>query len=133
MAEFNGVTWVNDSKATNPGACLAALEGLPAPIVLIAGGDGKGADFSVLTNAIEANVRLVILLGRDAQRFQTEAIVDTPFFMVDTIEQAVQTAKEQANVGDMVLLSPACASLDQFDSYQQRGDRFSAAVKGLLK
>lgn len=133
VAEFNGVTWVNDSKATNPGACLAALEGLPAPIVLIAGGDGKGADFSVLTNAIEANVRLVILLGRDAQRFQTEAIVDTPFFMVDTIEQAVQTAKEQANVGDMVLLSPACASLDQFDSYQQRGDRFSAAVKGLLK
>ncbi len=132
VADINGVTWINDSKATNPGACLAALEGLPAPIILIAGGDGKGANFSLLTNAIEANVRLVILLGRDAKRFQQEAIVDTPFLMVDTIEQAVQTAKEQARAGDMVLLSPACASLDQFDSYQQRGDRFSAAVKGLL-
>lgn len=133
VADIDGVTWINDSKATNPGACLAALEGLPAPIILIAGGDGKDASFSLLTNAIEANVSLVILLGRDAQRFQQEAIVDTPYFMVDTIEQAVLKAKEQATVGDMVLLSPACASLDQFDSYQQRGDRFNTAVKDLLK
>ena len=133
VADIDGVTWINDSKATNPGACLAALEGLLAPIILIAGGDGKDASFSLLTNAIEANVSLVILLGRDAQRFQQEAIVDTPCFMVDTIEQAVLKAKEQATVGDMVLLSPACASLDQFDSYQQRGDRFNTAVKGLLK
>ena len=133
VADIDGVTWINDSKATNPGACLAALEGLPAPIILIAGGDGKDASFSLLTNAIEANVSLVILLGRDAQRFQQEAIVDTPYFMVDTIEQAVRKAKEQATVGDMVLLSPACASLDQFDSYQQRGDRFNTAVKDLLK
>jgi len=133
VADIDGVTWINDSKATNPGACLAALEGLPAPIILIAGGDGKDANFSLLTNAIEANVSLVILLGRDAQRFQQEAIVDTPCFMVDTIEQAVLKAKEQATVGDMVLLSPACASLDQFDSYQQRGDCFNTAVKDLLK
>jgi len=133
VADINGVTWINDSKATNPGACLAALEGLPAPIILIAGGDGKGADFSLLTQAIAASVSLVVLLGRDAQRFQQEALVDTPFLMVDSIEQAVQKAAEQASEGDTVLLSPACASLDQFDNYQQRGDRFSAAVKGLLK
>ena len=132
VADINGVTWINDSKATNPGACLAALEGLAAPIILIAGGDGKGADFRLLTKAIAASVSLVVLLGRDGLRFKQEALVDTPFLMVDSIEQAVQKAAEQASEGDTVLLSPACASLDQFDNYQQRGDRFSAAVNGLL-
>jgi len=131
VADINGVTWINDSKATNPGACLAALEGLHAPIILIAGGDGKGADFALLSTAIETQVSLVILIGRDAKRFQSEVAVEKPFMMADSIEQAVQLAAQRATKGDTVLLSPACASLDQFANYQQRGDRFSAAVMEL--
>jgi len=131
IAEINGVTWINDSKATNPGACLAALNGLDAPIVLIAGGDGKGADFSLLSEGIKANVSLVILLGRDAKRFQQEAVGKTSCELVVSIEEAVQLAAKRAVVGDTVLLSPACASLDQFVNYQQRGDHFVAAVEAL--
>jgi UDP-N-acetylmuramoylalanine--D-glutamate ligase len=131
VADIKGVTWINDSKATNPGACLAAINGLDAPIILIAGGDGKGADFSSLAAGIKANVSLVILMGRDAQRFQQEAVAEIPYKFVTTIEEAVQLAAQHAIKGDTVLLSPACASLDQFASYQQRGDRFIAAVKEL--
>ena len=131
VADIDGVTWINDSKATNPGACLAALEGLSAPIILIAGGDSKGAQFDTLAAAISANVSLVILIGRDAQKFQQEAVGETPYKLAATIEEAVQLAAQQATKGDTVLLSPACASLDQFANYQQRGDRFIAAVEGL--
>jgi UDP-N-acetylmuramoylalanine--D-glutamate ligase len=131
VADIQGVTWINDSKATNPGACLAALEGLQAPIVLIAGGDGKDADFNLLREAIESHVSLVVLIGKDATRFQEEAIVSTPYFMANDIEQAVKMAAEHAVIGDTVLLSPACASLDQFANYQQRGERFMVAVKEL--
>ena len=131
MAEIEGVTWINDSKATNPGACLAALEGLQPPIILIAGGDGKGADFSLLAEAIKKYVSLVILIGKDAKRFQQEAIESTTFVLVDSIEQAVKKAAEQAIEGDTVLLSPACASLDQFLNYQQRGERFVSAIEAL--
>ena len=131
VADINGVTWINDSKATNPGACLAALEGLSAPIILIAGGDSKGAQFNTLAAAISANVSLVILIGRDAQKFQQEAVAETPYKLAATIEEAVQLAAQKATKGDTVLLSPACASLDQFANYQQRGERFIAAVEGL--
>lgn len=131
VADINGVTWINDSKATNPGACLAALEGLTAPIILIAGGDGKDADFSLLASAIQANVSFVILIGRDAKRLQQEAIASTPCEFAANIEAAVQLAAARATSGDTVLLSPACASLDQFANYQQRGDRFVAAVEAL--
>ena len=131
VADINGVTWINDSKATNPGACLAALEGLPAPIILIAGGDGKGADFALLSDAVASQVSLLVLMGRDASRLQEELNTTTPFVMADTIERAVQLAAQAATQGDSVLLSPACASLDQFDNYQQRGERFSAAVMEL--
>lgn len=131
VTELKGVTWINDSKATNPGACLAALNGLPAPIILIAGGDGKGADFSLLKQSIQSNVSLVILLGRDAKRFQQEAVGSIPCELVANIEKAVQLAAEHAVSGDTVLLSPACASLDQFASYQQRGEHFMTAVEAL--
>ncbi len=131
VADINGVSWINDSKATNPGACLAALEGLPAPIILIAGGDGKGAGFALLSDAVASQVSLLVLMGRDASRLQEELNTTTPFVMADTIEQAVQLAAQAATEGDSVLLSPACASLDQFDNYQQRGERFSAAVMEL--
>ena len=131
VADIQGVTWINDSKATNPGACLAALTGLGGPIILIAGGDGKGADFNVLAKGIEAHVSLLILIGRDAKRFQAEAAGDKPVVMAENIEEAVQVAASRAVMGETVLLSPACASLDQFANYQQRGNRFIAAVREL--
>ncbi|HIG79632.1 MAG TPA: UDP-N-acetylmuramoyl-L-alanine--D-glutamate ligase [Cycloclasticus sp.] len=131
ITEIAGVTWINDSKATNPGACLAALEGLGSPIILIAGGDGKGADFAVLADAIENNVSLLILMGRDADRMKKEAAGSTLCALVETIEEAVSLAAKRSVAGETVLLSPACASLDQFENYQQRGNRFVDAVKGL--
>jgi len=131
IADIDGVTWINDSKATNPGACLAALDGLNAPIILIAGGDGKGADFSLLKDAIEQNVSLMLLIGRDAKRLQQEAAGSVPCKIVGDIDAAVALAASRATKGETVLLSPACASLDQFSNYQQRGERFVAAVKGL--
>lgn len=131
VASVAGVTWINDSKATNPGACLAAIEGLPAPIILIAGGDGKGADFSVLKTAINERVKRLILIGKDAKRFAHEVAGASIIESVDTIELAVSAAANDAQSGDTVLLSPACASLDQFKNYQQRGERFVAAVREL--
>ncbi|ORU94345.1 MAG: UDP-N-acetylmuramoylalanine--D-glutamate ligase [Cycloclasticus sp. symbiont of Bathymodiolus heckerae] len=132
VADISGATWINDSKATNPGACLAALNGLSSPIILIAGGDGKGADFRLLQDAIEQNVSFMILIGRDAQRLKQEASGSIPCVLVDDIETAVTVAASHAKSGDTVLLSPACASLDQFVNYQQRGERFMAAVAELM-
>lgn len=131
VASIAGVTWINDSKATNPGACLAAINGLPAPIILIAGGDGKGADFSVLKTAINERVKRLILIGKDAKRFAHEVAGSSLIESVDNIELAVSAAANDAQPGDTVLLSPACASLDQFTNYQQRGERFITAVRGL--
>ena len=133
VADINGVTWINDSKATNPGACLAALEGLGEPIILIAGGDGKGASFEELSEVIASNVSSVILIGQDAKRFAEEAVTSKPYEIVNTIEQAVEIAAKVAIDGDTVLLSPACASLDQFVDYQERGNRFISAVEGLKR
>lgn len=131
VAEINHVSWVNDSKATNPGACLAAIEGLQGPLVLLVGGDGKGADFGVLKEAVKKHVSWVVLMGQDAKRFKREVIVDTPFVFAENMEEAVAAAAEAAQPGDTVLLSPACASLDQYKSYQQRGDRYIEAVRVL--
>jgi UDP-N-acetylmuramoylalanine--D-glutamate ligase len=132
VAELNNVTWINDSKATNPGACLAALNGLNSPVILIAGGDGKGAEFGILRDAIKANVSHVVLIGQDAARFKSEAIDATSYEYAESIEEAVELAARKAISGDVVLLSPACASLDQFSNYQERGNRFINAV-GTLK
>ncbi len=135
LRERNGVSWYDDSKATNVGAALAAIEGLGADIdgklVLIAGGDGKGADFSALRAPVAAHCRAVVLLGRDAERL-AEALGDSvPLIRVKTLDEAVQQCAEQAQPGDAVLLSPACASLDMFKNFEERGRLFAQAVGGL--
>ncbi|WP_338522696.1 UDP-N-acetylmuramoyl-L-alanine--D-glutamate ligase [Pseudomonas batumici] len=135
VRELKGVNYYNDSKATNVGAALAAIEGLGADIagklVLIAGGDGKGADFAGLRGPVAANCRAVVLLGRDAERL-AEALGDSvPLIRVQTLEEAVQRCAELAESGDAVLLSPACASLDMFKNYEERGRLFAQAVEGL--
>jgi UDP-N-acetylmuramoylalanine--D-glutamate ligase len=132
VAESHGVRWINDSKATNVGACLAALKGLEGPIVLIAGGDGKGVSFGELSAAIKDKVSALILIGKDADKFVEQAGAGVACFMAGSIEQAVNIAATASKDSRVVLLSPACASLDQFADYQERGDRFMQAVKAEL-
>uniref|UniRef100_UPI0028A82043 UDP-N-acetylmuramoyl-L-alanine--D-glutamate ligase n=1 Tax=Stutzerimonas kunmingensis TaxID=1211807 RepID=UPI0028A82043 len=125
VGQRGDVSYYDDSKATNVGAALAAIEGLGADIdgklVLIAGGDGKGADFSALRAPIARYCRAVVLLGRDAQRL-ADALADaTTLVHVATLGEAVQRAAECAEAGDAVLLSPACASLDMFKNFEERG------------
>ncbi|KJS66698.2 MAG: UDP-N-acetylmuramoyl-L-alanyl-D-glutamate synthetase [Pseudomonas sp. BICA1-14] len=135
VGQRGDVNYYDDSKATNVGAALAAIEGLGADIdgklVLIAGGDGKGADFSALRAPIARYCRAVVLLGRDAQRL-ADALADaTTLVHVATLGEAVQRAAECAEAGDAVLLSPACASLDMFKNFEERGRLFAAAVEAL--
>jgi UDP-N-acetylmuramoylalanine--D-glutamate ligase len=135
LREREGVSYYNDSKATNVGAALAAIEGLgadiPGKLVLIAGGDGKGADFSGLRAPVSAHCRAVVLLGRDAERLAQTLGDAVPLIRVTSLEEAVQRSAEVAQSGDAVLLSPACASLDMFKNYEERGRLFAQAVEGL--
>lgn len=135
LRELHGVNYYDDSKATNVGAALAAIEGLGTDIggklLLVAGGDGKGADFSALRAPVAAHCRAVILLGRDAELLASALGDSVPLLRVKTLEEAVQRAAELAQSGDAVLLSPACASLDMFKNYEQRGQLFAAAVQEL--
>ncbi len=131
-----GVRWYNDSKGTNPGATLAALEGLHSAngegrAVLIAGGEGKGADFSVLAPAVELACRAVVLIGRDAPLLEAVLRDRAPLHRAESLEQAVMMAAELTRPGDHVLLSPACASFDMFRNFEHRGDVFAAAVREL--
>ena len=129
VADKNGVLWINDSKATNVGATVAALQGMNRPVVLIAGGEGKGADFTALRQPLRDHVRLLILLGRDKQLI-ADAIGDAAEVMlVDTMEQAVAAAAAQAEPGDVVLLSPACASFDMYRNFAERGEHFAALLR----
>jgi UDP-N-acetylmuramoylalanine--D-glutamate ligase len=135
VRELNGVSYYDDSKATNVGAALAAIEGLGADIsgklVLIAGGDGKGADFSALKSPVATHCRAVVLLGRDAELLAATFAESVPLVRVNTLEEAVLRATEWAQEGDAVLLSPACASLDMFKNFEERGRLFAQAVRDL--
>jgi UDP-N-acetylmuramoylalanine--D-glutamate ligase len=129
VAEIGGVLFVNDSKGTTVAATQAALEGLGRPAVLIAGGDGKGQDFAALKADVVKYCRAVILLGRDAPVIAAALSgVDAPIEFAPALEVAVARAIARARPGDAVLLSPACASLDMFRDYVERGERFKAAV-----
>ncbi|MDP3814697.1 UDP-N-acetylmuramoyl-L-alanine--D-glutamate ligase [Pseudomonas sp.] len=135
VGEHDDVSYYDDSKATNVGAALAAIEGLgadiPGKLVLIAGGDGKGADFSALKNPVGKFCRAVVLLGRDAELLAAAIGDAVPLIRVKTLDEAVQRAAELAEAGDAVLLSPACASLDMFKNFEERGRLFAQAVEGL--
>ena len=134
VAEIGNVLFVNDSKATTVAATLAALEGIDRPAALIAGGDGKGQDFSPLRSGVDAHCRAVVLLGRDAPAIAAAlAGVRPEVEFAPGLEAAVARAIAQARAGDAVLLSPACASLDMFSNYIERGDRFKAAVAAHAK
>ena len=134
IADAAGVLFVNDSKGTTVAATQAALAGIGRPVVLIAGGDAKGQSFVPLKPAVDGACKAVLLIGRDAPIVAhgirgTRALVES----VGTLDAAVTRAFELAAPGDAVMLSPACASLDQFASYGERGDRFAALVRDRLK
>ncbi len=134
---IDGVEYIDDSKGTNVGATLAALNGLGdagqrAKIILIAGGEGKGQDFSPLTDAVARHAKAVILIGRDAPLIK-QALINTQVPLVDAsaLDVAVQEASKLAVSGDLILLSPACASFDMFKDYAHRAQVFIDAINEL--
>ncbi len=131
VADVAGVRYVNDSKGTNVGATLAAVAGFKGPLLLIAGGDGKNQDFSPLRAAFSGKVRRVLLIGRDAPQIEAALQGVCATERCDTLEAAVVAAARAARVGDTVLMSPACASLDMFRDYAHRGQTFADAVRRL--
>lgn len=131
VADVAGVRYVNDSKGTNVGATLAAVSGFAGTLVIIAGGDGKGQDFTPLAAAFRDRVRHVVLIGRDAPAIAAVLAGVCPVTRAATLEEAVRMAARHAVAGDTVLLSPACASLDMFRDYAQRGQVFAEAVRSL--
>ncbi|WP_027706428.1 UDP-N-acetylmuramoyl-L-alanine--D-glutamate ligase [Zooshikella ganghwensis] len=137
VAEKSQVTFINDSKATNVGAASAALEGIGSEIagkiILIAGGDGKNADFDILGDLFNQYCRYLVAIGRDAKPLLAVGrSAGVPGEEHDTLQSAVSKAAEMAQPGDVVLLSPACASLDMFANYEARGNEFCQWVKELV-
>lgn len=131
VASVNGVDWVNDSKGTNVGAMLASLDGLPGPILLLAGGQAKGGDFTPVGPVMSRKGRLAILFGTDAAHI-AEALRDhVKVEQVPGLDEAIDRAAGVAEPGDTVLLSPGCASFDQFRGYEDRGERFMTGVRRL--
>jgi UDP-N-acetylmuramoylalanine--D-glutamate ligase len=130
VGRVGGVTFVNDSKATNPGAALRSLEAFDAPLVWIAGGRDKGLDLAPLARASE-RLRAAVLLGEAAPTLRRLLEGRTPVHEVADLQEAVRVATALALPGDVVLLAPACASLDQFRSFEERGERFRSAVLSL--
>ncbi len=131
VRERAGVNWYDDSKGTNVGATLAALAGLPGKTVLIAGGQGKGADFMPLRAVANEKARALVLIGEDREKIAAVVQGYAPYVFAASMQEAVAAAAELAQAGDNVLLSPACASFDMFKGYAHRGDVFSQAVREL--
>ncbi|SMB96432.1 UDP-N-acetylmuramoylalanine--D-glutamate ligase [Desulfonispora thiosulfatigenes DSM 11270] len=135
VIEIQGVTYINDSKGTNPDASIKALEAFNQPIILIAGGRNKGSDFSEFANKIKCKVKEIVLVGEAKEEIKN-AVINVHFnnyHLVDTFKEAVYQAFKLASKGDVVLLSPACASWDMFNSYEERGDYFKELVIALRR
>ncbi|MGA1383767.1 MAG: UDP-N-acetylmuramoyl-L-alanine--D-glutamate ligase [Steroidobacteraceae bacterium] len=128
VGEKRGVRYINDSKGTNVGATVATVAGMTDTLLLIAGGDGKGQDFTTLAKALTGRARVALLIGRDAAQLASALKGCCEIVRCASLEEAVDEAAHRATAGDVVLLSPACASLDMFRDYTERGDRFAAAV-----
>jgi UDP-N-acetylmuramoylalanine--D-glutamate ligase len=131
VGQAGGVAWIDDSKGTNVGATLAALQGFDGPLVWLGGGQGKGQDFHPLREPLRAKARAAIVFGQDAARLQRDLAGAVPVESVADLAAAVARAQRLARTGDRVLLSPACASLDQFRNYEERGRRFAELVRAL--
>jgi len=133
VARIGAVDYINDSKATNVAAAVASIKSVEGMLVLIAGGDGKGADFSELAEAVEGKLRGVVLIGEDAEKIAHALDTVMPVHFAENMDSAVHMAATCAESEDTVLLAPACASFDQYDNYMARGDAFCAAVEALQR
>jgi UDP-N-acetylmuramoylalanine--D-glutamate ligase len=133
IADVGGVRFVDDSKGTNVGATIAAVAGMPTPVVLIAGGEAKGQDFTPLAGAFRGKVRHVVLIGKDAPALASALQGVCSSEMAASMPAAVAAAARAAHAGDTVLLSPACASFDMFRDYGHRGDVFADAVRQMTE
>ena len=133
VGTFEGVLYVNDSKATNPDSAIKALEAYEKPVILIAGGDGKGAPFDGFADVAADKAKAVILIGRDGYLIEEalQAKGYTHIRRATSLAEAVRLGRENASPGDVVLLSPACASYDMFTNYEERGSRFKETVRGM--
>jgi UDP-N-acetylmuramoylalanine--D-glutamate ligase len=125
----HGVTWIDDSKATNVAAAVTSIRGVAGPLVLIGGGDAKGQGFAELAEVLRGRDSVAILIGADRQRMAAELHGACAVELADSLEQAVGRAREIARPGHTVLLAPACSSLDMFRSYEHRGEAFAAAAR----
>ncbi len=135
IRSIDGVDWINDSKGTNVGATVSAIAGIgthtKGKIVLIAGGQGKGADFNELSVPVSHHVRSVVLIGEDADQIEQALMHVVPVLRASSMEEAVMVARHQAEQGDVVLLSPSCASFDMFRDFNHRGEVFTSLVNAL--
>ena len=133
VSTLHGVRWINDSKGTNVGSTVAAIEGLGQGrnLLLIAGGLGKGQDFSPLSGPIEQHVHTIILIGVDAKSVEMVVPSSVRCLHAQSMQDAVRKSADAAEPGNTVLLSPACASMDMFENYAARGNAFCAAVHAL--
>lgn len=125
------ITWVNDSKATNIGATSTALRNLEQDVVWLAGGQGKGADFNALRDAISSNIKQLILFGEDAEKLERALTGLLPIRRASGMQEAVQMAQKTATENSIVLLSPACASFDMYKNFEQRGDDFTRCARAV--
>ncbi len=133
VSELNGVGYYDDSKATNTGAVLSALDHFAGKVILIAGGRDKGDDYTLLRPSVEKKVKRLILIGEAAEKIAEKLSGTTAIIFADSMEEAVKTAAGEAVAGDTVLLSPSCSSFDMFANYGERGKAFVTAVLNLQK
>jgi UDP-N-acetylmuramoylalanine--D-glutamate ligase len=131
VREKDGVAYINDSKGTNVGAVIKSVDGFTRPVILIAGGLDKGSDFSPLRDSFKRKVKLLVLIGRAADKMAEALGNATETIFAATLQEAVQLTSKRAVPGDVVLLSPACASFDMFRDFEDRGRKFKEAVRAL--
>jgi UDP-N-acetylmuramoylalanine--D-glutamate ligase len=131
VAEIDDVQYIDDSKATNIGAAMQALESISGPILWIAGGRHKGGDLTPLRASASGRVRRALLIGEAAAEFENALGRDIPCERVGDLGKAVERAASIAEPGETVLLAPACSSFDQFENFEDRGNQFQAAVATL--
>jgi UDP-N-acetylmuramoylalanine--D-glutamate ligase len=131
IREVDGVRYINDSKSTNVGSLLKALEGINGKAVVIAGGEDKGGDYAVLKELVREKVKLLVLIGRAKEKIKDALSGSTEAVTAGSLEEAVALARERASSGEAVILSPACASFDMFRNFEERGERFRTLVERL--
>jgi UDP-N-acetylmuramoylalanine--D-glutamate ligase len=131
VANIHGVSYYNDSKATNVDATIKALESFPGNIHIILGGKDKGSDYTVLVPLLRERAKGVYLIGAAAEKIDSQIAGSTRIVHSGTLDRAVRQASEAAVSGDIVLLAPACASFDQFENYEQRGRIFKQLIRAL--